>query len=263
MAKMSNGKNIFSTRDLWTRCESGYYFLIILLVALSFWVAAKFLNEVKSFTRPSLSSPTILVTGEGKVLAKPDVGVVNFSMVSSSLDMAFARDGVNEQADKIISFLKSSGVEDKDIKTTAYNISPQYDYPKGRREFLGYEVRQTLQVKIRDLEKIDMVVGGITEFGAIEIGDLRFVVDNDEVLKQEARAAAIADAKTKALVLSKSLGVRLGDIVSFSEFGGPVPFYGYAASLGVGGDFERSIAPSIPTGENEIVSNVNISFEIR
>ena len=261
---MSNGKNSsFWSADFWMKCEAGYYFLMLLAAILALWIGAKFLNEIKDLTRPSLSSPTILVTGEGKVLAKPDVGMVNLSVVSSSLDMSFAQDGAAETVNKAIDFLKNSGVEEKDIKTISYNISTLYDFPKGRRKFLGYEVRQTVQVKIRDLKKASDIIGGVTDFGIIEISDLRFVVDNDDALKAEARAKAVADAKSKAFILAKTLGVRLGDIVSFNEFGGPVPFYGYAAGLGIGGDFEKSVPPSIPTGENEISSTVNISFELK
>ena len=260
---MSNGKNSFWSSELWARCEAAYYFLIILIAALALWVGAKFLNEIKSFTRPSISSPTISVSGEGRVLAKPDVGVVNLSVVAGSLDMSAAQDEATRQINNVVDFVKNSGVEEKDIKTTSYNISTLYDYPKGRREFRGYEVRQTVEVKIRDLKKTSAIFGGVTEFGAIEVGNLNFSVDDDDALKHEARAKAIADAKAKALILAKTLGVKLGDIVSFNEFGGPVPFYGYAAGLGAGGDFEKSAVPSIPTGENEIVSNVNISFELK
>src|SRR3989338_6162121 len=263
MTKMSNGKNSFWSSELWARCEAAYYFLIILLAALALWVGAKFLNEIKSFTRPSISSPTISVSGEGRVLAKPDVGVVNLSVVAGSLDMSAAQDEATRQINNVVDFVKNSGVEEKDIKTTSYNISTLYDYPKGRREFGGYEVRQTVEVKIRDLKKVSAILGGVTDFGAIEVGNLNFLVDDDEALKHEARAKAIADAKAKAFILAKTLGVKFGDIVSFSEFVGPVPFYGYVAGLGAGGDFEKSAVPSMPTGENEIVSNVNISFELK
>lgn len=260
---MSNGKSSFWSSELWTRSEAAYYFLIVLLAVLALWVGAKFLNEVKIFTRPSISAPTISVSGEGKVLARPDIGVVSLSVVAGSPDMSSAQDEASVRINKVTDFLASSGIEEKDVKTLSYNINTLYDYPKNRREFLGYEVRQTLEVKIRDLKKASAIIDGVTEFGAIEISDLRFRVDNDEALKREARAKAVADAKAEAFVLAKTLGVGLGDIVSFSEFGGPVPVYGFASGLGVGGDFEKSSAPSIPTGENEITSTVNISFELR
>lgn len=243
--------------------EAVQYFLMALLAVLTLWVGAKFLDEAKNLSVPEIGAPTINVSGEGKVLARPDVGTVSLSVVSSSLDASFAQSGAAEQINKIIDFLVKSGIEEKDVKTISYSISPQYDFPKGKRQFLGYEVRQTVQVKIRDLDKVGAVISGAAEFGAIEISELRFAVDKEEAFKAEARAKAIADAKAKAKILSKDLGVRLGAIVSFSEFGGPVPIYGYAAGFGLGGDFEKSAAPSIPAGENEIVSNVNITFEIR
>lgn len=260
---MANGKNANSLGDFLCKNEIAQYFLMALLAVLTLWVGVKFLDEARDLSNPEIGAPTINVSGEGKVLVKPDIGTVNLSVVANSLDASLAQNEATKQINKIIDFLVKSGIEEKDIKTVSYSISPQYDFPKGKREFLGYEVRQTAQVKIRDLNKVGAVISGATEFGAIEIGELRFTVDNEEALKAEARVKAIADAKAKAKILAKDLGVRIGAIVSFSEFGGPVPIYGYAAGFGVGGDFEKSAAPSIPTGENEIISNVNITFEIR
>ena len=260
---MANGKSVNSLGDFLRKNEIVQYFLMTLLAVLTLWVGVKFLEEAKDLSKPDIGAPTINVSGEGKVLAKPDIGTVNLSVVSSSLDALLAQNEAAGQINKIMNFLTNSGIEEKDIKTVSYGINAQYDFPKGKRQFLGYEVRQTVQVKIRDLNKVGAVVSGAAEFGALEISELRFMVDKEEVLKAEARAKAIADAKAKAKILSKELGVKLGAVVSFSEFGGPVPFYGYAAGLGMGGDFEKSVAPSIPAGESEIVSNVNITFEIR
>lgn len=260
---MANGKNQAALGDFFSKKETVQYFLMALLAVLTLWIGVKFLDEARGLSNPEIGAPTINISGEGKVLAKPDVGTVNLSVVASSLDASLAQNEATGQINKIMNFLTKSGIEEKDIKTISYSISPQYDFPKGKRKFLGYEVRQTAQVKIRDINKVGAVVSGTAEFGAIEIGELRFTVDNEEALKAEARVKAIADAKAKAKILAKDLGVRIGAIVSFSEYGGPVPIYGYAAGFGAGGDFEKSVAPSIPTGENEIISNVNITFEIR
>ena len=109
--------------------------------------------------------------------------------------------------------------EEKDIKTSGYNISPQYRYPVygGQPTITGYQVNQSYEIKVRDLDKISTVLSGLVTAGANEVNNLGLQIENPEELKSEARQLAIDDAKKKAKELEKQVGVRLGKIVNFSE----------------------------------------------
>lgn len=265
MAKMSNGKSSSAwSSEFWMRCEAGCYFLMLLAAVLALWIGAKFFAEIKNISRPSFSAPTVSVSGEGSVFVQPDIGVVSFSVESEAKDVASAQRDSAAVINNAVKFIKNAGVEDKDLKTTSYTINPVYDYPKGRREFKGYQVRQSMELKIRDLSKTGSILSGLASLGVNEVGSLVFKVDNLDKVQEEARQKAIADAKEKAKMLAVSLGVRLGKIVSFSEFGGgpPTPVF-YADAFGKGGDISASAVPATPTGENEIKSSVSISFEIK
>ncbi len=77
---------------------------------------------------------------------------------------------------------------------------------------------------------------------------------------------AIDDAKEKAESLSKDLGVKLVRIISFYENSndGGYPYPMYAESKAIGGDMAvTNVAPSLSTGENKIMSNVTITYEIK
>lgn len=260
---MSNGKNGFLSSDFWLRCESACYLLMVFAAVLTFWVGAKFFREVKDLSRPSLAYPSISVSGEGSVFVKPDVGVVSFSSFAESKDPLEAQRSSALNVNEALSFLKSSGIEEKDVKTLSYSIQPVYDFPKGRREFLGYQVSQTLEVKIRNLEKTGDILGGLASLGINEVGSLLFKVDDLESAKTQARAEAIADARKKAEALAVSLGVRLGKIVSFNEFeGGPTPIFALE-TFGRGGDFSAPVSPETPVGENEVKVSVSVTFEIK
>jgi uncharacterized protein len=167
-------------------------------------------------------------------------------------------------------------VEEKDIKTVGYNVYPQYEWqqsactpggicPPGRQILTGYEVRQTITVTVRDTEKAGELLSSVGELGASEVSSLTFTVDEDESLRDEARAAAIAQAKEKADELAEQLGVKLVRIVSFSESNGgyPVPYYGEAYGRGGVMAQDAKLAPETPMGENTYISNVNITYEIR
>jgi len=206
---------------------------------------------------------TISFSGEGKVVAKPDIAIVNFSIVTEATHAKEAQENNSSRSNVVVSFLENQNIEEKDIKTTSYNIQPKYTYPRGQEpKIVGYRVEQTIQVKIRDLENIDTVLDGAVSAGVNKIQNLRLTIDDEEQLRTDARKEAIDDAKAKAQKLKRQLDIDLGKIVNFSESGGPFPPPIWrsleADGIGMGGG-----GPSIPTGENEITVNVTITWQIR
>lgn len=238
------------------------YAVFVLVMLLALFAAVKTKTELKGYNR-NFPAPTISVSGEGKVFIKPDIAKISVGVTKKNVDFVVAQKNATEVINKTINFIKSKGVEEKDIKTTSYNISPQYDYIKGEQKFKDYEVSQNLEIKIRNLDKIGEILSGVTQSGANTVGSLRFEVDDMDKAKEEARAEAISEAKEKAKVLSKHLGVRLKKITSYYESDGgfPGPIYLSDSAFGKGGDFAP--APSVPAGENEIKITVSITYEIK
>ena len=212
----------------------------------------------------------ITVTGKGEIMVKPDIATVSFGVSAENMDVAKAQTESATKINSIIDFLKTKGIDEKDIKTTNYNIYPRYDYiqantlyPYGGKQVLAaYVVSQNVEVKIRDISKAGEILSGIGGFGATDISGLSFTVDNQDAIKNQARDLAIADAKAQAKVLAKGLGVKLVKITSFYENGNYPIYYDMnkssAMSLG-----SAEVAPQIPVGENTITSNVSITYEIR
>lgn len=195
-------------------------------------------------------------------------------MIEERATASEAQEQAAKKMNKILSFLKKNDVEEKDIKTTNYNVYPRYVYnreicaggycpPGGERELVGFEVNQTISVKVRNTDDAGGIVSGVGELGASNISGLNFTIDDEEELLKEARKKAIDEAQEKAKELAKDLGVKLVRVVSFSDFGGEpyYPRYDFAESavLGKGG----GVVPEIPVGENKIVSSVSITYEIR
>ncbi|HYF13393.1 MAG TPA: SIMPL domain-containing protein [Candidatus Paceibacterota bacterium] len=227
---------------------------------------------------------TITVSGYGESFNVPDIATFTFSVVSEKSTVAAAQDEATKKVNEITKYLKDSGVEEKDIKTSNYSVYPQYDYQNqvcpapregvvfpcqpGRQILRGYEVRQSTTVKVRDTAKAGDLLTGVGGKGATEVSGLNFTFDDPEKGQTEARDMAIANAKEKAEVLARSLGVSLVRVVSFNESGypGPIPYYAKdtALQMGMGGAAnERAVAPTISTGENQVTSNVSVTYEIR
>jgi uncharacterized protein YggE len=217
-----------------------------------------------------ITGNTITVSDTGEIYAKPDLVLTTFSVITEAKTVTEAMQENTKKMNAIIDFVKGQGVEEKDVKTASFNVYPRYEYqkveteiypyPPGKRVLVGYEVTQSLEVKIRDMEKIGDIIQGATDAGANQVGDLQFTIDKEEELKQQARAEAIKKAKEKAEKLAEQLGVKLVRITNFSE-NSVVPYYGFekVATPMAGG----AEAPQIETGQNKISVTVTLTYEIR
>ena len=242
---------------------------------LTIFLALKSWEVVRELSSPRLDRPSLSITGEGKVFIKPDIGQVSLAVVSEAVTVADAQKKATDAINNVFESLKANGIEEKDIKTTNYNISPKYDYgradtpaiypapPSGSPKIVGYTVSQNLDVKIRDLSKSGEILTAAAKAGANQIGGVSFTTEDPSSVQTEARAKAIEDANQKAQELENKLGIRLGKIIGFYESGGPYPIY-REYGLGKGGDMAvSSAAPEIPVGENEVVVIVNVTYQIK
>ncbi|OGJ50282.1 hypothetical protein A2229_03575, partial [Candidatus Peregrinibacteria bacterium RIFOXYA2_FULL_33_7] len=192
-----------------------------------------------------------------------DIGLVSIGVKTESLK---SQDAVNQNNTKmaaIIKAIKETGVDEKDIQTTLYNLNPVYDWTDwGGRTFKGYSLDQKITVKIRNFDKINDILDKATASGANDVGQLQFTVDDMEKIKAEARTKAIAEAKTKAEALANEAGLRLGKLVNVSEGydNYPQPIYGMG---GASVAMEKSIAPDIQTGQMEVNVTVNLTYKVK
>ncbi len=241
-------------------------FLGVVIVFLAI-VSLFLLASVSQIVNTATTTNTVSFSGEGKVTAKPDIAVISFSIVTQATESKQAQDDNSKKSNAITDYLKQQGIADKDIKTSNYNVYPQYDYRipqiNGSPRISGYQVSQSFELKVRNLDKVSTLLDGLVKNGANQVSNLGFKIDNPEKLKSEARAKAIADAKSKADVLKNQLGISLGRIINFSENTGgypmPVMYDAMTKGVGMGG----GVAPSIPSGENEITVDVTITYQIK
>ena len=249
----------------------GTLVLVALFMALCAFAALSF----KQSNHLSDANPAKLtVTGIGDASAKPDIAQFSFSVHAEGADAATAQTQSATAINAIMKYLKDQSIADKDIKTENYTLNPKYKYmqkpcvfggvcPPSEQTPDGFEVSQTISVKVRKIDTAGVLLTQVGTLGATDISGLNFIVDDEEAVKAQARDLAIMDAKAKAQKLADSLGVHLIRIISFTENSGEgYPMYSAPmAELAVGN--KAAVAPSIPAGENKITSNVAITYEIR
>lgn len=219
------------------------------------------------------SSNTISFDGKGEISASPDIAIITFTLTDNQKDLKIAQDKVTAKETAVLAFLATQQIDKKDIKTESYTTYPKYDYgtpcyysvpcPQKNPVIIGYEVSEHMSVKIRDIAKVGEVVKGVGLVGVNNMSGPNFSIDNEDGLKAEARKMAIDDAREKAKVLAKDLGVKLVRVISFYEnddYRSPTGYYDIDRVMSAS---VSSPAPELPSGENKITSSVTITYEIR
>lgn len=214
----------------------------------------------------------ISFSGAGKAVVKPDIASVSFGVTAQAAKSQDAVNQSNTKMNAVIAAVKAAGVDEKDIRTTSYNLSPTYTYPDSTRGIYyggsgvisGYQVDQQVEVKIRDFSKINTILDTATASGANTVGSLYFTVDDMEKVKAEARKEAIREAKKKANAMANQSGLKLGKLISVSEGYSPMPYtYDKAAeSIGMG-SAAPSVAPQVQPGQQEVMVSVNLTYQVR
>ena len=181
-----------------------------------------FANIYSKSIEPS-SYRSFFVSGEGKVVAIPDVAQFSFSVITEGgKDIDALQQENTEKANRAVALLKNSGVEDKDIKTAGYNLQPRYQYfscPIGKNssakpcppaEIIGYSISQTVSVKIRDFGKVGEILSGAVQSGVNSVSELSFTIDDKTEIENQARQEAIADAINKSGINRPSRRLQFG-----------------------------------------------------
>ncbi len=252
----------FGRKILWTVVG-------ILLVYSVFYVGTLIRNNVKAYDfigKADRMERTIMVNGVGKVNGKNDIAMTTMGYSNTDKDIAKAQADNKAVMDKIYAELKQMGIEEKDLQGN-YSITPDYNFTSERgQELRGYRVSNSLTIKIRDLSKISSVLALAGKYGANDVGGLSFTIDDPENLKAQAREKALADAKTKAVRLAQSLGVRLGSVVTYNEYENPGYDHAYKSmdmAMGMGGVMMNATAPAaVPAGSMDVNMNVSVIYEI-
>lgn len=207
----------------------------------------------------------LVVSGTGEVKAKPDQAMLSAGVVSEARSAADALAANSRDMNAVFATLKRLGIPDKSIRTSNFQVTPQYPPydSKQPHRITGYQVSNTVSVTVDDLDKLGPALDALVASGANNLGDIAFSIRDDKPLVAEAREAAVKDATAKAETLARAAGVSLGPIVEISEGYTSIPqpmdrMRGLAAPM-----MAAAPPPPVAAGEETVSVSVSISWEIR
>jgi uncharacterized protein len=200
----------------------------------------------------------VTVRGTGRVAVVPDVVEVRLGIATTRPTAAAARDEGAAAMAAILAALRAAGVADRDLRTEGLALQPVLDYrADGAPSLRGYELRNGVVARLRDLGRLPEAIDGAISAGATTLDGVRFDVEDRAAAEAAARDAAVADALARAASLARAAGATLGPVLAIGEVDG-----GHPAPFPVVGGIRMMAAGAGPTpveaGESEIVATVEV-----
>ena len=206
----------------------------------------------------------IWVTGQGEVMAVPDIASLRLGVEARADTVAEAQAEASEAMNKVMEALKDNGVAEEDIQTQQFGIYPmtRWNERKDEEEIIGYRVTNMVIAKLREVDRVGEIVEAVAEAGGdlTRMQGISFTVDDPTPYYEEARSKAMENAKDKAAQLAASAGVELGKPTYISEgsiYRPEVPRYFP--------EIEEEMAapqPPISPGELKITVSVQVVYAI-
>lgn len=233
----------------------------LLLLAGAYFLPWKNVNWGNLNIKPA---ETVTVTGEAKSQVRSQIATFSAGVnaINDNKDVAITE--VNQKINAIIVALKNFGITDQDFKTQNLSVYQQqenyYDQSGVQKLRPGqWNVNNTLDITLRNIDQASALADLLTTSGATNVYGPNFTVDNTSSAQNELLSDAMKDALTKAEIIAKASGKKVGNVVSVTEGTSAVGFFPMSAkadSLGGGG------APVEP-GSQTVQKSVTVVYELK
>lgn len=212
--------------------------------------------------RPRLTR--VIVSGDSTIQAQPDTAIVNVAVVTQSKRALDAQQENATKSDAVVRALKSAAGAGAEVKTSGYNLQPQYEYNQNQPPTIkGYQASNSVTVTLSDLTKVGAVIDAAAQAGANNVQSIAFVLRNDRQAKQHALAEATREAVSKAQAVAQALGGRLSRVLEVIEGGAVVrPIYETVDAVRAGAAPAQARPTPIEVGSLDINSQVQLVAEI-
>jgi uncharacterized protein YggE len=233
-------------------------------LALSLLAAASPLAAQQVPNAPIVSplQPTVVTRGHATVIVRPDRAFVTIAAESRSKNSAEAQKLNATAMNAVLQKIEQSGVAKDAIRTIGYELQPEFDYPNGRQTFRNYVARNTVEVRLDDIDRVGVVIDAAGAGGATTIAGIRFDLRNRAGVERDALRQAVADARARAEAAAAGAGATIDRVVRIEEDGvqiePPRPMMRMAAQA-VERDAPTPVAPSTI----EIEARVTLTASIR
>lgn len=212
-------------------------------------------------TRAHAPVRVVRVTGDGRILVRPDVAVVHAGVEATGKTLAPTVADASARIRRVLASLAEAGIPERDVATVRHDVQVERPWVDGRpRDITGYTVVDEVRVTVRDLSKLGVVLDRVVSAGSNTLRGLQFEKDDPAPERQKALARAVAAARAKAQAIAEAAGVALGEVVSVEEAtqGPVIPFAVMRKA-----ELQMADGAPVAPGELEVQATVVATFAIR
>ena len=172
-------------------------------------------------------APHLVVSGYAEQKAEPDMLTLNVAVTALEKQGIKAKQQVDTKVAAFFGQLESLGIKRSDVEAGNLVISPEYQYPQNKQpEMVGYRAQRQLAVKLYQLDKLSQLMDTALKAGLESVSQIEYGLKSPQVIKEQARLGAVADATSKAESLAKAFGMKLGKVYSVEyRNSSPMPVY--------------------------------------
>jgi hypothetical protein len=167
--------------------------------------------------------PSIVTVGRASVRTAPDRAFLSIATEASAPAPAVAQQQIAQAMTAVRAALEAARVPDDAVRTLAYGLQEEVEYPNGKRVRKGYRAINTIEVRVDDITRVGEVIDAAVKAGANTVGDIRFDLKERDAVEREALKKAVADARARAEAIAAGAGVSIVGILHIDEQGREVP----------------------------------------
>jgi uncharacterized protein YggE len=202
----------------------------------------------------------ITVTGVGTISVVPDAVRFNATVSALGATNTAALADASKSAAAVRAAMRAAGIATKDIRSANISVYPEYNWTQeAGTKITGYRASQSFDVLVRTSSKAGTIIEAVVTAGgeSVQIGGVIPTTLNPSAATEEARAAAVANAKSKASSYAKLLGTSIGKVLSLEEQSSSV----YSSPFPMA-KAEADSAVQIDLGEQDVTVSITVRWAL-
>lgn len=209
--------------------------------------------------------PHLVTQGHSEIRVAPDMATLSVRVTALKPESLAAKEEVDTKVAALFSSLAGLGVSKKDIDSGNVITRPDYQYGKNddQPKLLGYQAERQISIRLYDLDQLSQTLNKILEQGIQSIQQVSYGRRNADELRQQARLAAVANARELAEELSQGVDRKLGEVYAIeyqpSQSGSVPRHYGMMSSSKVS---QEALDASYVQNEIEFTDQVQVVFNL-
>ncbi len=204
----------------------------------------------------------LTVTGVGTISVVPDAVRFNATVSVLGSTNAAALSSASKSSAAVRAALKAKGIAVKDIRSANISVYPEYNWTQeAGTKITGYRASQSFDVLIRKAADAGSIIEAVVTAGGdnVQLGGVIPTTINPSVATEDARAAAVANAKSKATSYAKLLGTSIGKVLFLEEQSSPIYSSPFPSAKAGAAD---AAAIEIDLGEQDVTVTITVRWAL-